>query len=47
MFPVKQSEKDDWTQLELPTMNLDVNDITGTDYYIKVGMVAYDIYEKC
>ena len=45
LFPV--DSKEDWNYLEYPTMNLDVNDISGTNYYMRAGMVAYDIYEKC
>jgi hypothetical protein len=45
LLPVES--KEDWATIEYPTMNTDINDITDTNYYMKIGMVAYDIYERC
>lgn len=45
LLPVES--KDDWTVIAYPSMGSGINDITGTNYYMKIGMVAYSIYEKC
>jgi hypothetical protein len=45
LLPV--ASKDDWSVIDFPAYETSVNDATDLVSYMKIGIVTYDVYQKC